>query len=79
MYDLEAAVLSGGEVTGYKPISNVLRKGSVMTNNRYCLAGAQGMDRVTIYFYRRPLARAAILVYVSMLHCWLLVHKGCVL
>ena len=35
------------------------------------------MDKATIYFYRRPLARMTVVGYMVLLHVWLALHHGC--
>eukprot|EP01026_Neomeris_dumetosa_P033442 TRINITY_DN2667_c0_g1_i11.p1 TRINITY_DN2667_c0_g1~~TRINITY_DN2667_c0_g1_i11.p1 ORF type:complete len:433 (-),score=85.56 TRINITY_DN2667_c0_g1_i11:324-1544(-) len=65
MYDVEAAMLSGGGMTGFKPL---LQRSNRLCSNRAIAYSAKQLDKAYIGLYSKPTARALIFMYFIMLH-----------
>ena len=67
-YDIEAAVLTGGGAGGFQPLAGLVRGAPWPLNNKIVVRGTHQLDRVFVGLDQRPLARAAMLVYIMVLH-----------
>ena len=67
-YDVEAAVLSGGDPSGFQPLSGMLRGIPAMKYLSVCIRGADFMDRGFILLMRHPILRYILCVYFTILH-----------
>ena len=67
-YDVEAAVLSGGDPSGFQPLSGMLRGVPAMKYLSVCIRGADFMDRGFILLMRHPILRYILCVYFAILH-----------
>ncbi len=67
-FDIEAAVLTGGGAGGFQPLAGLVRGASAPLNNRLVVKGAHQLDRVFVGMDQRPLARAAAMIYIIVLH-----------
>eukprot|EP00210_Caulerpa_lentillifera_P003588 g3423.t1 len=70
-YDVEAAVLSGGDPSGFQPLSGLLRGVPAMKYLTMCIKGADVIDRGFILLMRHPLLRSVLLTYFLFLHLFL--------
>lgn len=70
--DVEAAILTGGDVTAFQPMSGVFKRLPVVSHPSV-ISATDEMDRVVIRVFRQPAYRAAIVGYLSVLHVALLV------
>ncbi len=67
-FDIEAAVLTGGGAGGFQPLAGLVRGAPAPLNNRLVVKGAHQLDRVFVGMDQRPLARAAAMIYIIVLH-----------
>ena len=67
-FDIEAAVLTGGGAGGFQPLAGLVRGAPAPFNNRLVVRGAHQLDRVFVGLDQRPLARAATMIYMIVLH-----------
>lgn len=67
-FDIEAAVLTGGGAGGFQPLAGLVRGAPAPFNNRLVVRAAHQLDRVFVGLDQRPLARAATMIYLIVLH-----------
>ena len=67
IYDIEAAVLTGGGST-FKPLAGALRGAVFPLNTKAVVALARKIDQLAVAVDRRPVARGVLLAYFALLH-----------
>lgn len=67
-YDIEAAVLTGGGAGGFQPLAGLVRGGPWPLSNKLIVRAAHQLDRAFVGMDQRPLARAAVMMYLLVLH-----------
>lgn len=65
--DLEAAALTGGGGV-FRPLAGVVRSLPAPLSNEYCVKAAHYLDRGAVALDTRPQARAALVLYLLVLH-----------
>lgn len=68
LIDVEAAVLSGGDASGFQPIAGLIRGVAFMKFLGPCIQGADLLDRGFIILMRQPILRIVLLMYFLILH-----------
>lgn len=74
VYDVEAGGPSsgGGNAAGLKPIAGLARKAPPPFNHVVVVNAARRVDRAVAVLDKRPGARAGVLLYILLLHIYLL-------
>ena len=67
VYDIEAAVLTGGG-SSFKPLTGAMRGMFFPLNSRYALVIARKIDQMAVALDRRPAVRGGLLAYFILLH-----------
>ena len=67
VYDIEAAVLTGGGGS-FKPLAGTVRGAIFPLNSRYTVALARKIDQLAVALDRRPAVRGGLLIYFVLLH-----------
>lgn len=71
--DVEAAIMTGGDASGFQPVSSVLRRVPGVAHPKL-VEITDEMDRAVIRVIRVPAYRAGIVSYLAALHIFLLVR-----
>jgi hypothetical protein len=71
-YDVEAGGPSAGNAASVKPIAGLVRKAPAPFNHVVVLNAARRLDRVVAVLDKRPGARAGLLLYILLLHFYVL-------
>ena len=61
-------MLTGGGAGGFQPLSGLARGAPWPLSNKVVVRGTHQLDRMFVGLDQRPLARAAMLVYIMVLH-----------
>lgn len=68
IYDVEAAVLSGGDASGFQPISGLIKGLPFMKYLKPLITAAEAIDKGFIVLMRQPALRFMLLTYFVLLH-----------
>ena len=72
VYDVEAGGPSTGNASGVKPIASLVRKAPPPFNSVVVLSAVRRIDRAVALLDKRPGARAGLMLYIFLLHFYLL-------
>ena len=67
-YDVEQAILSGGDQTGFQPLAGFVRRAPGALGWEPCVKGAEFSDRAAVALLRRPALRTILAIYFILLH-----------
>lgn len=68
IYDVEAAVLSGGDASGFQPMSGLIKGLPFMNYLQPVIKAAEVIDKGFIVLMRQPALRFMLLTYFLLLH-----------